>query len=58
MSQFHIHVYKVPEKAELTIEADNALGARLKALEKAEKGELKFEKNDEGDYQIFTYEEG
>ncbi len=42
----HVHVYKVTEKADVTIKATNSKQAMKISLKKAKDGDLSFEKSD------------
>lgn len=46
MKKYHIHIYKVIEKAEVEIEAKNEIEARHKGIELATEGKMEFGKTD------------
>ena len=46
MKEFHVHIYRVTEKYEVDVEANDGKEARLRALEKFSKGKAKHAKSD------------
>jgi hypothetical protein len=56
MKKYHVHIYKVPEKAEIDVEVKNVEEIGEIAFDKADKGKLKFKKNDEGEYTLMYWE--
>ncbi len=46
--RYHVHVYKVPEKAEVDVHAKSEEDAMARALRMAIDNRLVFKKNDEG----------
>ena len=54
--KYHCHIYEVPMKAEIDIESNTEIEARVKALELAKENKLIFGINHEGKFQCLSFE--